>query len=146
MEIINSGTTRLVLVFKKVVIKFPRIKNFWKNLVINFMEFLVFFFYQSDFCMSTYFSLFGIVNVQKRGSKTQYSNQNSRRQISNYEKFVIDFLKNKKVKELDSYKLRHTFSITNMFLDGDKLKNVDYGDWIMIKFIKFYEKNKTLFV
>ena len=146
MEICRTGTNRVVLIFEKIVIKFPRTKNFWRNLWINFMEFIYYLIYHSEFCMPTYFSLFGIITIQKRGKNWGYLDEKGGA-LDYYSDSLKKYLATKNFSKHERIIINHnSHSNTNLFWDEGKLKYVDYGDAIMFRFIKFCIINKALLV
>ncbi|MFZ2310459.1 MAG: hypothetical protein WAW11_02855 [Patescibacteria group bacterium] len=135
---IKQGTNRFVLVFKYFVIKFPKVnKSFFRNLLINCLEFFCFIIYRSDFCMPTYFSLLGFVNFQKKGNKTSYSDKEACYLVINIlDACLKKYITENKISDQDKLILGHdTSSVRNLFWDSDCLKTIDYGSWPMFKFV-----------
>ena len=111
---IEKGTTRIVIIFRKFVIKIAKIQplkafkialfwkgtKFWKQLIRNYkysltiqhflmigivnnwQEFIFCRKYYSKFLVPTYFSLLGLVNIQKTGKKIEIKIENLKFKMS----------------------------------------------------------------
>ena len=88
----------------------------FRGILENWREFCYYFRSRSPFLVPTYFSLFGIINFQKRGEKTKNEYENLWHQLY--------YITNGEIR-VDS----HTFENSDNFCDEDgNLMIVDYGN------------------
>lgn len=169
-KIINKdGKTRIVFIFEKIVIKIPRLfknsnkvkkedyNNFKKtiglfgNMIINFNEFIFYLLFRPNFCLPTYFSFFGLFNIQKRGINVVDVWQDTEKyKISeNLVKNKLDFLvktyyrlllKRKSKDQIHIPLIAHNIlSPNSLYFNKDQIQLADYGDLCVIRFLLIFK-------
>ena len=136
---IARGNTRTVLIFKNFVLKFPRFylsnamearrtfckdpekmrrhvkRHLLRGVGDNWREFIFYFCNHSSFLMPTFFSFFGLLNIQKRGEIFEMHYRVLWEQI-------LQLTNN------EAWADYHVFSEVNNFCQKDgRLKIFDYG-------------------
>lgn len=170
----DEGYTRLVFVFSKVVIKFPRLlKNSRKmpkspfkerktlalgeNMIINFNEFIFFILFRPKFCLPTYFSFFGLFNIQKRGEIIYSVIDGTEEGVKKYEavrslvKNKLNFLleeydkwlkeKNKKDSKHIPLIAHNIISPNSLYFNKNRIQVADYGDLCVARFIRHFNED-----
>jgi len=154
---IEKGKTRVAIIAGEIAIKFPRIyaleifkcffwylregyadvKYFlgheikfmlWRGIVCNFREFLFYRTYRLSILAPTYFSLFGLINIQKAGTNLKMDD------LAVWEQ-IYELTKRISFKDHDP----HTFAeAENYCVIDHKLAMVDYGDfqtqWVLKRY------------
>jgi hypothetical protein len=140
MKINRDGTTRLVIILGSFVIKFPRLKDFWGNLFINWNEFAVYIIYRPNLCAPTYFSFFGFFNIQKRGIGINYGDKKAAEFFDSQRDSIEDFCLN--FNRHSSEMGHHCGSVLNIHKFGAKYLYVDYGDKPFSTYVIYFKNIK----
>lgn len=167
---IEKGYTRVVFVFSKVVIKLPRLlrnskkiptkvtKNWqrqrkvlalFENMVINLQEFIFFLIVRPKFCLPTYFSFFGLFNIQKKGEIITEQGESVYNGAKNFEANTLSYLLKNYSKELEEKNhkdsahlslIHHNIASPGaLYFNKKRIQVADYGDWPVIRFIRKYK-------
>ena len=88
------------------------------GIMANWQEFLFTIFCWNNFIQPTYFSLFGLINIEKRGDKINFWNSDD----------LFEYISKNSLSEKQLHCDSHVFSnIENFSMDGNHLKIHDYG-------------------
>ena len=106
--------------------------NLFRGIMANWNEYCFYRKTKNLFVMPTYFSLFGLINIQKRGQEISFWNRSD----------IWEYICRNSISPNQVFCNSHSFRRKENFcLDGDKIKMLDYGNRHVHKFLELNGEN-----